>query len=406
MRIQPDRVLVWNDVQRREAIELHGCPPDERRDDRRRAVRRLLRRARRPRRARSSSPSTASTRRGPMVLYLGLVAADRAQRDGADPALGRVDPRVADERDPRRCNILVRPHPALRNSWTVGGLLRPRPRWRVAERQPRRRPGALRLAAPRARGRGPQHERDARGGDRRPAGAHAGHPGLRRGADRHDALPLPGGGLRRPGHDRPRLRRAPRASWRSVLAGAAGRVAAQPRLRASSSCGRTASSARCRRSSPPRSSARPPSSQGARARRRRSGTRRCARRCWRFLRRRQVSRARGRGLDDRRHLDVAAPGARRRSRRSSRAPRRCSSGRGTTRWRTRCCTGSRSCAGCRRPTASRRSGSSSCRAAACATGTARWASAISTRGRCSRRRSSSTGCGARCRRASRTPSRR
>src|SRR5687767_5804918 len=29
MRIQPDRVLVWNDVQRREAIELHGCAPDD-----------------------------------------------------------------------------------------------------------------------------------------------------------------------------------------------------------------------------------------------------------------------------------------------------------------------------------------------------------------------------------------
>ena len=28
MRIQPDRVLVWNDIQRREAIELHGCNPD------------------------------------------------------------------------------------------------------------------------------------------------------------------------------------------------------------------------------------------------------------------------------------------------------------------------------------------------------------------------------------------
>jgi hypothetical protein len=28
MRVHPDRVLVWNDVQRREAIDLHGCAPD------------------------------------------------------------------------------------------------------------------------------------------------------------------------------------------------------------------------------------------------------------------------------------------------------------------------------------------------------------------------------------------
>jgi len=28
IRVQPDRVIVWNDIQKREAIELHGVPPD------------------------------------------------------------------------------------------------------------------------------------------------------------------------------------------------------------------------------------------------------------------------------------------------------------------------------------------------------------------------------------------
>ena len=115
MRIQPDRVLVWNDVQRREAIELHGCPPD-------RVVMTGAARfddffERRP----STSREEFFAEYGldparPMVLYLGssqLTGPNEMEliRRWAERMRASSDERV------RSCNILVRPHPALRNSW-------------------------------------------------------------------------------------------------------------------------------------------------------------------------------------------------------------------------------------------------------------------------------------------------
>jgi hypothetical protein len=115
MRIQPDRVLVWNEVQRREAVELHGCPPDHvvltgaaRFDD-------------------FFERTTSTTREEffaeygldparPMVLYLGssqLTGPNEMEliRRWAESIRASSDERI------RTCNILVRPHPALRNSW-------------------------------------------------------------------------------------------------------------------------------------------------------------------------------------------------------------------------------------------------------------------------------------------------
>jgi hypothetical protein len=115
MRIQPDRVLVWNEVQRREAIELHGCAAD-------RVVMTGAARfddffERRP----STSREEFFAEYGldparPMVLYLGssqLTGPNEMEliRRWAEGIRASSDERL------RTCNILVRPHPALRNSW-------------------------------------------------------------------------------------------------------------------------------------------------------------------------------------------------------------------------------------------------------------------------------------------------
>jgi hypothetical protein len=116
MRILPDRVLVWNEVQRREAIDLHGCPPETvvvtgaaRFDD-------------------FFARTPATTREEffagfgldparPMVLYLGssqLTGPNEMElvRRWAESIRAAADATL------RTCGLLVRPHPAVRNSWT------------------------------------------------------------------------------------------------------------------------------------------------------------------------------------------------------------------------------------------------------------------------------------------------
>lgn len=115
MRVLPDRVLVWNDIQRREAIELHGCPPETvtvtgapRFDD-----------------FFARTPSTSRVGlfaefgldpSRPMVLYLGssqLTGPNEMElvRRWAESL------RASDDEVLRTCGILVRPHPAVRLSW-------------------------------------------------------------------------------------------------------------------------------------------------------------------------------------------------------------------------------------------------------------------------------------------------
>ena len=116
MRILPDRVLVWNDLQQREAIELHGCPADRivvtgaaRFDD-------------------FFDRTPATTREAffesyrldpsrPMVLYLG--SSQLTGPNEMELVRRWVESlRAASDEAVRTCSILVRPHPALRNSWT------------------------------------------------------------------------------------------------------------------------------------------------------------------------------------------------------------------------------------------------------------------------------------------------
>jgi hypothetical protein len=116
MRVHPDRVIVWNDIQRREAVELHGCAPDDivitgaaRFDD-------FF--ARQPSTSRAEFLGTYGLDPArPMVLYLGssqLTGPNEMEliRRWAESFRHSEDPTI------RECSILVRPHPALRSSWT------------------------------------------------------------------------------------------------------------------------------------------------------------------------------------------------------------------------------------------------------------------------------------------------
>jgi hypothetical protein len=116
MRVQPDRVIVWNDVQRREAVDLHGCDPKHvvivgaaRFDD-------FF--ARRPATSRAEFfASYGLDPAKPMLLYLGssqLTGPNEMEliRRWAESFRASEDATI------RGCGILVRPHPALRASWT------------------------------------------------------------------------------------------------------------------------------------------------------------------------------------------------------------------------------------------------------------------------------------------------
>jgi hypothetical protein len=115
MRIHPDRVLVWNDVQRNEAIELHGCAPEAvevtgaaRFDDF------FARTPSTTREAFFAEYGLDPSR--PMVLYLGssqLTGPNEMEliRRWAEAM------RASDDEAIRTCGLLIRPHPALRASW-------------------------------------------------------------------------------------------------------------------------------------------------------------------------------------------------------------------------------------------------------------------------------------------------
>jgi len=116
MRVQPDRVLVWNDIQRREAIELHGCRREHvvitgaaRFDD-------FF--ARRPSTTRAEFfASYGLDPAKPMVLYLG--SSQLTGPNEMELIQRWAEAFRASENDAlRSCGILVRPHPALRASWT------------------------------------------------------------------------------------------------------------------------------------------------------------------------------------------------------------------------------------------------------------------------------------------------
>jgi len=115
MRVHPDRVFVWNELQAREAIELHGCRSD--------SV--VVTGAARFDEFFARTPATSRAeflgRCGldvarPMVVYLG--SSQLTGPNEMELVRRWVESlRAADDPGVRTCGILVRPHPAVRASW-------------------------------------------------------------------------------------------------------------------------------------------------------------------------------------------------------------------------------------------------------------------------------------------------
>jgi hypothetical protein len=122
MRVHPDRVFVWNEMQRREAIELHGCSPDSvivtgaaRFDE-------FF--ARRPATVRSEFCGRFGLDPArPMVVYLG--SSQLTGPNEMELVQRWIESlRASDDALVRTCGILVRPHPAVRVSWASIDLSR------------------------------------------------------------------------------------------------------------------------------------------------------------------------------------------------------------------------------------------------------------------------------------------
>lgn len=115
VRVQPDRVLVWNEVQRQEAIDLHGCRAGDvvvtgaaRFDD-------FFARTPSGTRAEFFGRYGLDPAR-PLLLYLGssqLTGPNEMEliRRWVEALRASDDPHL------RGCAVLVRPHPALNESW-------------------------------------------------------------------------------------------------------------------------------------------------------------------------------------------------------------------------------------------------------------------------------------------------
>lgn len=125
LREIPDRLVVWNDLQRREAVELHGIPAGRVEVTGAQSFDDWFERRPRPRAELCSLVGLDPV--PPYVLYLGgaLFAAERTEagfvRETWIPAL-RADPRLRD------LGVLVRPHPRRLDEWdaatfsTLGGV--------------------------------------------------------------------------------------------------------------------------------------------------------------------------------------------------------------------------------------------------------------------------------------------
>ena len=120
VRVVPDRVLVWNQIQKREAVELHGVPPERivvtgaPRFDEFFALRT------------STSREDLCARVGldparPFILY--LCSANFVTRQTEVAFVRRWVGELRKSTDPalRTCGVLVRPHPSYADQWAGAG---------------------------------------------------------------------------------------------------------------------------------------------------------------------------------------------------------------------------------------------------------------------------------------------
>ena len=181
MHAQPDRVVVWNGAQRREAIELHGVAPDVGRRGRSMAVRPLVRLGGRRSRADLCASSACPAR----PRCCSTSARRSSSRRASGPAVLRWVHALRSSGDPRLegARVIVRPHPLNADEWGEGSFADVAGGERLSAS--RRRPGGrsvalglLRLDGARRRGGRDQHLGAARGRHRRPSRARAAGPGV------------------------------------------------------------------------------------------------------------------------------------------------------------------------------------------------------------------------------------
>ena len=190
----PDRIVVWNELQRTEAAELHGARPD-RCGHRRAGLRPLVRDDGRPPTREEFCARVGLPADRPYLLY--LCSSPFIAPFEVDVVRRWIAGHPRQRR--RRCGpagILVRPHPQNAAQWagvdlSSFGDVSIWPRAGANPIGPRRAQRVLRLDVPRARGRRREHQRADRVGNRRPAGVFVPRAGARRHAGRHAALPAP-----------------------------------------------------------------------------------------------------------------------------------------------------------------------------------------------------------------------
>ena len=224
IRVLPDRVYVWNEIQVREAEELHGVPRgatiatgaakfDEWFE-------------RRPQWTRGTAGRAGRARpRAPIRPLRLLLVVHRAGRGRVRPRVARAAPRGRAARAAGRRRARPAP-PAERRPVALRRPLRPRQRlglaarWCSARRR-RRQSRFLRVARAQLGRRRDQHQRAPGGGDTRQERARPARAAVRRHAARDAALPLPAARERRlpacrldPGRPRGPARRCARARRR------------------------------------------------------------------------------------------------------------------------------------------------------------------------------------------------
>jgi hypothetical protein len=116
IRAVPDRLLVWNEIQKREAVEMHGVPADRVTVTGAQCYDQWFNRA--PSRRRESFASRVGLRSDrPFILYLcsslfrGTASEAQFVDDWVAAVRGSTDPRLKD------IGILIRPHPQRLDEW-------------------------------------------------------------------------------------------------------------------------------------------------------------------------------------------------------------------------------------------------------------------------------------------------
>ncbi len=120
MRVHPDRTIVWNDTQAREAVELHGCAPEsvivtgaQRFDD-------FFAMSPSSKRAAFCKENGLDPSR-PYVLY--LCSSALGGPNEVDFVRRWIEElRSATDQSVRTCGVLIRPHPANKEQWLSADL--------------------------------------------------------------------------------------------------------------------------------------------------------------------------------------------------------------------------------------------------------------------------------------------